>query len=805
MTESDAAYEIISFDIFDTLIHRKSSPELVILGVAKKLKELIIDKGYQPKADLVQTRHDAHYKIMCSLDLEGLDEDLIIQEWAPVWVEESIVGEIESQDLDDISADILRAEIDYEKQVCYANPWMHKTLHLLKDRGVRLIAISDMYLGEAVVKELLEEFGLLDCFSKVYVSGDYRKLKRSGKLFDHVKKELELNPSNWLHVGDNSTADGVMPRQKGINTWIINDEELHYLLRAQKFDFYNHDSVPGWAGLVAANYAQIPAGQTTSNKQAYGHRVLGPIFSSFIHGVSQRSRELGIKKVFFFAREGLLLKNLFERSLSAVYGVDEQKPEAIYLGISRLTVFAAAMHGYGIREFTAAAANTGHYSLEKLFSPLKLDVEFLQKIADENGLGDVTVPLPPNFLAWAPLHRFLDTPELKKILTERYTQANELLADYLRQEGFFDYDRVAVVDVGWSGQIQDNLFSAIRDKNPPKVIGFYMGVTEQAHSRSFYPSYMESILADRVRAGWSSNAIFDFVFAPEVASRAPHGTTIGYEKQEDIIRPVFKAETETSRIHEKEADGFISLLQQGILDYADQYFECCEMLEFKYEDTVPYANSMIERMVRYPSKQEAEWWLSVKNVSDLGSDEVLNLLSSNSKKLLFSPRKLRRALESSFWRYGLLAIIGGKLMQASFVALDHIRTLKHRNLASGEARLLQMPKNDDEPPSPNKSKINDVVESSMEISRNLYQHEAKFDNTVNGFLNTKPLSLRENVWMLFGHKLVKIYSKIRKVNFPFYDGVSSSYLLKRHFFAKYAEGHAFNKLLKLPILRRFLR
>jgi len=805
MIESEPAYEIISFDIFDTLVHRKSSPELVILGVAKKLKELIEAKGYQAKADLVQTRHDAHYKVMCSLDLDGLDEDLIIQEWSPVWVEESIVGDVDAQDLNDIAAEILQAEIDYEKQVCYANPWMKRTLKMLRDKGIRLIAISDMYLGEVVVKDLLQEFDLLDCFSKVYVSGDHRKLKRSGKLFDHVKDELGLKPEMWLHVGDNATADGVMPRQKGINTWVINDKELHYLLRAQKFDFYNHDSVPGWAGLVAANYAQIPAGQRVSKKQAYSHRVLGPIFSSFIHGVSQRSRELGIKKVFFFAREGLLLKDLFERSLSAVFQEDESKPEAIYLGVSRLTVFAAAMHGYGIREFTAAAANTGHYSIEKLFSPLKLDVDFLQKVANENGLGDVTVPLPPNFLSWSPLHRFLDTPELRTILSKRYTNANELLADYLKQEGFFDYDRVAVVDVGWSGQIQDNLFSAIRDKTPPKVVGFYMGVTEQAHSRTFYPSYMEPILADRVRAGWSSNAIFDFVFAPEVASRAPHGTTIGYERKDGIVRPVFKAETETSRIHEREADGFISLLQQGIIDYADQYFECCEMLEFKAEDTIPYANSMIERMVRYPTKQEAEWWLTVKNVSDLGSDEVLDLLSINSKKLWFSPKKLRSALQTSFWRYGLLAIIGGKFMQASFVALDHVRTLKHRTLASGEPKLLQMQPNANEPLSTKSSKITDVVKTSMQISRKLHEKESKFDNSIDGFLSTKPLSLSENLWMLFGHKLVKLYSKVMKVNFPFYDGMSSSYLLKRHFFSKYAEGHFFNKLLKLSIIKRLLR
>lgn len=781
----EGQYKVISFDVFDTLIHRKMAPELVVLGIANRLKEIIASKGLTPKDDLLATRHIAHQKIMSQLDLNALDEDLIIQEWAPVWVQESIFEDVDSKSIQEISEEILKEEIEHEKKVCFANPWMAKALNELKLKGEKLIAISDMYLGEDFVSQLLEEMGFLEYFDQVYVSGDYRKLKRTGKLFKHVKNELDLDYETWLHVGDNAVADGEKPNELGISSWIINDEELHSILKAQKFDFHNAFSVPGWGGLVAASYARTPPGILESKQEAYGKRVLGPIFSSFIHGVAERSKELGIKKVFFFAREGMLLKDLFDKSETYVFKDDNtSKPESVYLGISRLTVFGAAMHGYGIREFAAAVANTGHYSIETLFSPLKLDREFLQKIANQNGLGDVTVPLPPDFLFWSPLHRFLDTPELKEVLEDRYKHANKLLNDYLNQEGFFDHDRVAVVDVGWSGQIQDNLVSAVRDRLSTKVVGFYLGITEQAHSRTFEKSYLEPILADKILAGWSSNAIFDFVFAPEVASRAPHGTTVGYEYTGEQVVPVFKPEETDSRKQEKLADGFISALQKGITSYCDEYFECCHMINLSYLDTRPYANAMIERMVRFPTSEEATWWMDVKNVSDLGSDEVLGLVSNESKRLLISPRKLTSALRSTFWRYGLLGKIAGRPAQLIFLILDQLRTLKHRSIVYGEPKLLSLNLPAEQIATTNNSCQDELVASCHLQSKLNYDAQRKKDNLVQGFKHTSELSVNENLWLVFGHKIINSYSRLRKLNCPVYDGVSIKYLIKRNLYAK---------------------
>lgn len=54
----------------------------------------------------------------------------------------------------------VQTEWSWEKRCCFANPYMLKVVQELQKYGKRLIVISDMYLGQRRVQELLENCGI---------------------------------------------------------------------------------------------------------------------------------------------------------------------------------------------------------------------------------------------------------------------------------------------------------------------------------------------------------------------------------------------------------------------------------------------------------------------------------------------------------------------------------------------------------------------------------------------------------------------------------------------------------------------
>lgn len=806
-------YKTVSFDIFDTLLHRRMSPDLVLLGVARHLGKLIVEHGHEPVSDLMQARHDAYMGIAIPFEKQGLDPDLTLDELAPAWVRHAIAGDPSDDVIAEITDLIVATEVEYEQRVCYPNPWLRNALAELKDKGFRLICISDMYLGVRYVEFLLNAAGLREFFSEIYVSGDVRLLKRSGRLFDYVAEEASHDKACWLHIGDNTIADGLQPRKHGIHSWVINDNELHGAYRLQKYDRRLVGNLPGWYGVIAATYAQARPDELLSEVEAYGQRVFGPVYASFVHRVVERCREENVGRVFFFAREGQVLKHLYKEFAILAYP-NGGAPQAVYLGISRLTVFIAAMHGYGLRQVTAAIANTGHYSVRTLFSPLRIDEKMLSRLAANNGIDDIDAALGADFLHWPPLHHLVDDPEMRACVTEKAEVMHELLSEYLRQCGFFDYHKIAVVDVGWSGQIQDNLYSSVRsEKGCPEILGLYLGSTEHASARSCPRSRIEALLADRREAGWSADSIFEFVFAYEAASRAPHGTTIGYKRinsgNGEFIVPEFRQDSVLSRQAEMKDDGFVALLQSGIRQYAERYAECARMLCFSAEETMPYARSMVERMIRYPDKHEAQWWLGVNNVSDLGSEEVLSFGDagdvSNKLRALI---KLKPLLRKVFWRYGLLGLLGGRYLQFLFSVANTLRALPHRGFNSGSNGVQQKKQ---------VIAVNQIGENLNRPSEQEFEPEIELAHQglvdmagpiyreINGFTHTSSLTVRE-LWPQFvAYKLVRSICKFRKMPIIPYDGISLRGLIKRELYARYEVDKPIGYLKAFPTIWRIAR
>lgn len=107
-------------------------------------------------------------------------------------------------------------ELDIEAQLGEPSPWCLALVRDLVARGVKLAAVSDMYLSAAHIATLLRGAGYPDL--PVFVSSDTNLSKQhDGRLFVHVGMSLNAHPERWMHVGDNAHADIAMAQRHGLS------------------------------------------------------------------------------------------------------------------------------------------------------------------------------------------------------------------------------------------------------------------------------------------------------------------------------------------------------------------------------------------------------------------------------------------------------------------------------------------------------------------------------------------------------------------------------------------------------------
>lgn len=190
-------YEVVSFDLFDTLLLREV---LFPADIFRLLSGEITECG---------ATHDFHFirsnlenEIRSHSGLEDITLDDIYHEMQlryPEWPVQRLK----------------QRELELELEYCRVNPLL-KTLY---DAAVSLKKtiwiISDMYLPVSFLEQLLRKNGY-ECYQHLYVSGQLGKCKSTGSLYRHILGETGRRPEQWLHIGDNGHSDAAVPRQFGI-------------------------------------------------------------------------------------------------------------------------------------------------------------------------------------------------------------------------------------------------------------------------------------------------------------------------------------------------------------------------------------------------------------------------------------------------------------------------------------------------------------------------------------------------------------------------------------------------------------
>ena len=278
-------YDIVSFDIFDTLIFRPfSDPTDLFYFVGERLdfmdfKSLRIRAEYDARRNRKEKRGD--YEV-------NLDE---------IWSRLSEITGIDKQEG-------MKKELEAEKRLCYANPFMLDVWSRLKSQGKRLIIVSDMYLPEEFLSEILDKNGFSGA-EKIYISNSHRKSKAEGSLFEAVRNEFQ---GSMVHVGDNPVSDVKRASEKDIDV-------LHYPninRNALLYRAYDMSAIVGGAYRGIVDNAVYNGLKRYSMEYEYGF-IYGGLFvlgyCGFIHKYCRNNR---IERILFLSRDGDILKKAYD-------------------------------------------------------------------------------------------------------------------------------------------------------------------------------------------------------------------------------------------------------------------------------------------------------------------------------------------------------------------------------------------------------------------------------------------------------------------------------------------------------------
>ena len=459
-------YDIISFDIFDTLLLRPFSDPTELFYL------LDIRFSY---LDLRRIRVEAEAAVRKKRGrMYGGEVSL-----AEIWAEMERVTGIPAEEG-------MAAEMELERKYCTANPYFLPVLEALRKSGKKAVVTSDMYLGRDFLKALLEEKGL-GVFDGYFISSEYRESKHGGGLYRIVREKAggSVRDARYAHVGDNVHADVRMAERAGFAAFLYPNPQK----AGNPYRPMDMSAVTGamYRGIV--NIRFHAAAEKYNCFYKYGYVYGGILALGYCQFIHRYVKERKIDRIWFLARDGEILKKVYD----LLYPGEDTAYVLWSRNVSARLLSDVYRYDF-FQRFLFQKINQG-YSLEKIFSGMGLEVLLdgacrALKCGGEEQLTEELARRCRDYLV-----------SVWDMVSSVYEEERRAAGRYLKKmaEGC---SSAAAVDVGWAGS-----GAAALDRMVDRVLGLPFRVyglsagTNTAHNLSpnasegfFFSGRMESYL-----------------------------------------------------------------------------------------------------------------------------------------------------------------------------------------------------------------------------------------------------------------------------------------------------------------------
>ena len=588
-------HQVISFDVFDTLLFRNVyNPTDIFKIMAKELEK--------------------KYKISDFYDIRVSSE---VESRKYVEAGESTIEDIYSQIAKKIgekeSSFAKELEIECELKFIEANPFMQECFEYALKKNKKVIIISDMYMRKTDIIKLLKQSGYKEV--PTYVSCEIKKGKCTGELFNYVREKEEIGDKSWLHIGDNINSDYEMPKKNGIDAY-------HY----KNIREYNRYLVPKTIEesiITAMQCNYLYNGYDVDYWDKFGTLYISPIYFGFTHWLYNITKKLD--NLFFLARDSYIIKEIYD--LFPKTGIYTN-----YVYVSRKSVQLPSLldGSKDVMINTLTSINTvvnKDILLSDLFSQANLNCEEVCSLSMLKYFG---------FKSFEDVIDEGNYDKAKKLISvykdniiQSLKSQHELAIKYLNQEGMEKFDRINIVDIGWAGSVQN----AIRKLLKKETNGYYFGTCYSENKEDIFSS-MFGYFFDLDKKEEDREAVLNNVMMYELIFSAPHGTTLAYEDN-NKVKPILNAE-ENCEIIEKFQLAAIRIIKKYMnyieyFEHIDKYF-CLnnyqKFIEEKNEEDLIKFNELTNDFVLNSKKRYSY-------VQKISLDEV-----KNNPKLFYEERDL---------------------------------------------------------------------------------------------------------------------------------------------------------------------
>jgi len=277
-------HEIISFDIYDTLLVR---PYVQPSDLFRHLELKEASPGF------CRSRVDAE-RASRKLNFETTYDDIY----------HSIKEEFKR--LKDV-------ELDYELSLTRANSEMLEAFQFALAKGKRVVLLSDMYLPSGFLKELLLKNGYLG-YEMLFVSCEHKCNKHSGGLFKVALDYLGADPKSILHIGDNRRSDFKVPTSMGMDAICYDSMMTQYFnANPREGRCYRRSKSLDMSILIAMDSLHWKGSLSKEGGNGYwyeaSYRFGGPIIYSYLRFLEHNLDE-GDNQIYFIARDGYNLMHI---------------------------------------------------------------------------------------------------------------------------------------------------------------------------------------------------------------------------------------------------------------------------------------------------------------------------------------------------------------------------------------------------------------------------------------------------------------------------------------------------------------
>lgn len=565
--------DVVAFDFFDTLVHRHCNPENIISDWAKSI---ILRYGLTiSSAFLYRLRKESESALRNNNKGDVTYEEILKK----VYDSLKTLGLLEKIDFSVFYASSYNIEFKLEEKNIFLDRNVFKKAKKYFYENKKVIIISDFYFNKFFVEIICEKLHISDIIYQIFVSCDYNARKSTGELYKKVIEQFNILPSQLLMIGDNIISDQKIPRKMGI---MVEASELS-------------DNIPFCLKMI--DLVHCLKSSIKSNEPFNGYSGIIYYFISKLH---RNALKFGCKKLLFCSREGQILKELFDMYQSDIEEQNRIATEYIY--VSRRATFLASLRKAEDENFSRMFVDYKSLKITDFLYNLGFNQQETIDVLEKTNTNATIISMPRGYDK--EFDRFLNSESFISNYNRKRSEANKIFRDYIYP--FIEESTLWIVDIGWRGTIQDNIYNALGNKI--MVTGFYFGLKDAVQSKC--NKKFGIVFDDNDSKNYKLMA-FNYIDLEKVCS-ADHGPVDGYYREDTKVNPkiinsnselaIFDYIKEQQNCLIKSFEKICEIFKRSIFDFEDasyylkkQYlYHLCVMRPENYKYYYGYREIVVE-------------------------------------------------------------------------------------------------------------------------------------------------------------------------------------------------------------------